>query len=170
MKTPQLDQLTMTHNRRYANRPDKHAKKEVNNKNPVGNTLDTQFVIRSDGRIGRLYAYGHHYSGDHFNDPVQWRELDDGRNYITHEGKKLYAHHLVWFLVHGEMPKQIKFKDGDKSNFNVENLVAQGIRKPTHQARVRVGDTIKCLGSYPTREAAVEAQDAFKALKAMGIV
>jgi len=51
-----------------------------------------------------------------------------------------------------------------------ENLVKLELHKHWYQARVRVGDKIRCLGSYPTREAAVDAQDAFKALLRMGIV
>ena len=155
-------------NRKWHNRPEKHTTSKVDNKYlREWYPLDKQFVIRKDLRIGRVYDLS---NPEDLNDPVKWNQLDDGRLYITHQGKKLYAHQLVYLLVHGEIPKKIIFKDGDRSNIDPDNLTLGGIKKPSYQARVRVGSQIRCLGSYSTREAAVAAQDAFKALMRMGIV
>lgn len=158
-----------SHNRKYHNRPRAHAKKQLNNEYLKDwYPLNKQFIIRRDGKIGRVYDLSNPID---LNDPVKWNALDDGRLYITHQSKKLYAHHLVWLLVHGEMPKKIIFRDGDRSNVDPDNLIApQTTIKRSYQARVRVGDTIRCLGSYPTKEEAVEAQNAFKALVKMGLV
>lgn len=159
---------TRSYNRKFHNKPEKHRKATVNNEYlDDWYPLDKQFIIRADGKIGRVFDLT---TTEPLSDPVQWRELDDGRLYITHQGKKLYAHHLVYLLVHGEMPKRVQFRDGDRSNIDPDNLIAIDMHKPSYQARVRVADKIRCLGSYPTHEEAVAAQDAFKALMKMGIV
>ena len=38
--------------------------------------------------------------------------------------RKIMSHRIVWFLVHGEDPKELDHADGDKSNNRIENLRA----------------------------------------------
>lgn len=63
-----------------------------------------------------------------------------------------------------------RYEEKRSQDIAPENLVKLELHKHWYQARVRIGGTIRCLGSFPTRKAAVEAQDAFKALSDMGLI
>lgn len=101
-------------------------------------------------------------------EPIQWSKHNN-RLYTYFDKQKIYAHEIAWYLEHGAMPGKLRFKDGNTMNYSIHNLEERGSTK-TYQAQVRVGDKIKCLGSYSTKEAAIEAQNAFKALRKMGLV
>lgn len=45
-----------------------------------------------------------------------------GYHRLMIDGVKYYAHHLVWFWVHGEWPDEIDHIDGDRSNNVPSNL------------------------------------------------
>lgn len=106
--------------------------------------------------------------GEAFLEPIQWSKHNN-RLYTYDKKVKWWAHELAWVIEYGKSPKKLKFKDGNTMNYAISNLEERGPAKP-YQAQVRVGDKIRCLGSFVTKEEAVEAQNAFKALLRMGIV
>jgi len=119
--------------------------------------------------------------------PVQFCKTKDGHLRVTCVGDTtILAHHIVWVLVYGEMPKDyIDHIDGNPENNAISNL-----RDVTHrvnhrnqkkrsnnssgfgnvcwhkatnkwQARVRIQDTVKHLGVFAAIEDAVAARDHF---------
>jgi len=157
-------------NRRFHNRPTKHTTSHISNVE-VGHSIETMYDFTEDGLIGRrfeMYRDGYSDGGIHL-DPVKWRKLLDGRLYITFNGDRWYAHQIAWYLKHKVKPHKIKFKDGDKSNYRLNNLEIKTTTRRPYQAQVRVNGKTISLGSYSTREEQQEAQNAFKALRKMGL-
>jgi len=52
------------------------------------------------------------------------RKCNDGYPVVTFEGRFFKQHRVVYFLVHGTQPWQVRFKDKNKGNIRVENLRA----------------------------------------------
>lgn len=169
----------MLTNRKFHNRPKLREKIKRTKPSPVGYSIDSRYAwIERDihhhekkqlGQYMQLYIVldDREYRDRVILEPVKWSKHN--HRLYTHFGKeKIYAHEIAWYLEHGVMPGPLRFKDGDTTNYAISNL-EERVVKP-YQARVRVGSEIRCLGSYLTREEAVAAQDAFKALRAMGIV
>lgn len=46
----------------------------------------------------------------------------DGYTRISVAGQKFLAHHIVWCMHHGDLPKEIDHINGDKSDNRIENL------------------------------------------------
>lgn len=156
--------------RRFHNRPVKHHTSHVDNIEQ-GHSIDTMFDFTADGLIGRrtkMYRDGC-TDGEITLCAVKWRTLADGRRYITFEGDRWYAHQIAWFLRYKSKPHKITFKDGDKSNYRLSNLQLKTTTRRPYQAQVRVNGKTISLGSYSTREEQQAAQEAYKALRKMGL-
>jgi len=126
--------------------------------------------MKSDGTIHRRYMQTKDKTDvGEFTDPVKWSTRNRRLYVLTKRWGAIWAHELTWVLTYGDYPQgRVEYIDGDGKNYKASNLRLR-VAKP-YQARVRVGSEIRCLGSYPTREEAVAAQDAFKALMKLGIV
>lgn len=108
---------------------------------------------------------------------------DDGQGYVQIwvDGKLYRAHRLAWLYVHGIWAEQIDHRDGDKSNNRIKNLRDANFSKNSANAKRRsdnksgfkgvfyyktrgnwkaeicVRGKKKCLGYFPTPEAAHRA-------------
>ena len=109
---------------------------------------------------------------------------NNGRRYITIDGKQYIAHRLVWFYAHGQWPENnLAPKDGDYLNLKLENWIeetqAETSRRSKHRANntsgsrgvhfdksrskwlanIVVNYRTKYLGRFDTKEAAIEAYE-----------
>jgi len=100
--------------------------------------------------------------------------LNRGTVYVRVNGKTWNAAMLAWKEQTGEqLPKgtRIKHKDGNPWNNHIDNLERAGVGTcGSYQAATRIAGVRVSLGSYKTREAAVEAVDAFRASVGAGPV
>ena len=160
-----------SHRRNWHNRPKKRDKLKRADPEPTGGYGWLDQAKTKLGRYMQLYVMvdgERRRDGEAILEPIQWSNHNH-RLYTRDKGVKWWAHELAWVVEHGVMPGKLRFKDGNTQNYSIHNLVERGPAKP-HQAQVRVGSEIRCLGSYVTKAEAVATQDAYKALVRLGIV
>lgn len=99
-------------------------------------------------------------------DPEPMGTLVKGTIMVRIDGVLRNATHLAWKEQTGEeLPKgtRIRHKDGNPWNNHISNLERAGLGTGgTHQAATRIAGVRVSLGSFRTREAAVEAVRAFR--------
>lgn len=109
-----------------------------------------------------------------------------GKRYIRCllDGKNVYVHRIIWTMVHGSQPVNIDHIDGDSLNNRIENLrsvthdvntknqrlhstntsghIGVGYRSDSGKwrARIMVDGKPITVGTFPTKEAAIQARDA----------
>lgn len=82
------------------------------------------------------------------------RKHKNGYLLVNYKNKSLPAHHVAWFLFHGQWPeKSLLHKNGDTTDNRIENLRLPG----KYRAVVRDGSKIVHLGYYYTEEEKNEA-------------
>jgi hypothetical protein len=59
----------------------------------------------------------------------------DGYIQISIQGKKYYAHRLVFLYHHGYLPNYLDHIDGDKSNNKIENLRAASLHENNYNVK-----------------------------------
>lgn len=113
-------------------------------------------------------------------------DMTKGYLRVFWDGKYHKAHRVAWFLTYGEWPKgQIDHIDGDKTNNRINNLrdvtqtvnmynqtkahkhnktgvLGVGFNGYSYQAKIRIGNKLKYLGSYATKEEASRAYQTYK--------
>lgn len=98
--------------------------------------------------------------------PEPMGNLNRGTIYVRVNGKTWSAATLAWKEQTGEeLPKgtRIRHKDGNPWNNHISNLERAGAGTGgSYQAATRIDGVRVALGSYKTREAAVEAVRAFR--------
>lgn len=73
------------------------------------------------------FQKGHSPHNEKFDGHISWRKDSSGIEYAhirVKKGHYLHLHRVIWQNENGEIPKGmiVAFKDGDRSNFSIENL------------------------------------------------
>jgi hypothetical protein len=129
---------------------------------PSLQTLTDTFHVAEDGRIFNRYTdeIATHNHGKYLR--------------VWFNGKKYYAHNVIWYLAHGVWPRFIDHRDGNRYNNRLSNLrecgMSQNIANADYgefrgveqhgrrfRVRIMVDGVKRTIGTYDTREEAAAA-------------
>lgn len=80
--------------------------------------------------------------------PVAAYIMPNGYLRVGLKGKRYYAHRVIYCMFHGEMPKNVDHKDGDRSNNKEDNLRAATPRTNNQNRRKSEGTSSKYKGVH----------------------